>query len=74
MKYCYRSDSLINQFLDQHLPFAKHYFKYTCFPLSIPSNHNLHSFTMRFEIIYALFATVAVALPRGGNQEVSIGI
>lgn len=29
---------------------------------------------MRFEIIYALFATVAVALPRGGNQEVSIGI
>ncbi|KAJ5904986.1 uncharacterized protein N7473_001902 [Penicillium subrubescens] len=24
---------------------------------------------MRFEIIYALFAAVAVALPRGGNQE-----
>ncbi|KAJ5454849.1 uncharacterized protein N7458_005805 [Penicillium daleae] len=24
---------------------------------------------MRFEIMYALFATVAVALPRGGNQQ-----
>lgn len=30
-----------------------------------------YSIAMRFEIIYALFATVAVALPRGGNQQVS---
>lgn len=29
---------------------------------------------MRFEIIYALFATVAVALPRGGTQEVGLGL
>lgn len=72
MNNCYSSDPFINQFLDQHLPFAKHYLNILVSHIS--SNHNLHSFTMRFEIVYALFATVAVALPSGGNQEVSIGI
>lgn len=29
---------------------------------------------MRFEIIYGLFATVAVALPRGGSHDVSFSL
>ena len=48
-------------------------FEYTSFPHSIRITPTFYSSTMRFEIIYALFATVAVALPRGGNQEVSSG-